>query len=87
MNFQTRNAEIDIVARDKGTLVFVEVKYRRDSSHGDPLEAVTYTKQQRIRYASLFYMKRKGYNPDMTSIRFDVIGIQGDRITHIEDAF
>ncbi len=87
MNFQTRSAEIDIVARDKEYLVFVEVKYRKDLSHGDPLEAVTRTKQQRIRRASLFYMKVNGYNPEITSIRYDVIGIRGGEITHIEAAF
>ena len=55
--------------------------------HGDPLEAVTYKKQQRIRLASMFYMKNKGYNPEKTNIRYDVIGITGSKITHIKDAF
>ena len=87
MNFQTRYAEIDIIAQDNESLVFVEVKYRKNDVHGNPLEAVTYRKQQKIRYASLFYMNAKGYNPEKTNIRFDVIGIMGQKITHIRDAF
>ena len=87
MNYQTRYAEIDIVCQDATSLVFVEVKYRKDDSYGNPLEAVNYMKQQRIRLASLFYMKSKGYNPEKTNIRYDAIGIMGDKITHIKNAF
>lgn len=86
-NFQVRHGEIDIIARDRSTLVFVEVKYRASSSSGHPLEAVTYGKQKKICKSALFYMNKNKISPDNTSIRFDVIGILGDEITHIEDAF
>ena len=87
INFRCKIGEIDIIAKDGDYYVFIEVKYRKNTVHGDPLEAVTYKKQQRIRLASMFYMKNKGYNPEKTNIRYDVIGITGSKITHIKDAF
>lgn len=86
-NFQVRQAEIDLIARDGDTIVFVEVKYRSSVSSGHPLEAVTISKQRKICKAALFYMNKNKISPDNTSIRFDVIGILGDEITHIENAF
>ncbi len=86
-NFQVRQAEIDIIARDGSTIVFVEVKYRSASSSGHPLEAVTYSKQKKICKAALFYMNKSKISVDNTSIRFDVIGILGDEIFHVENAF
>ncbi len=87
MNFRTRSSEIDIIAKDKDTYVFVEVKYRKDESCGDPLEAVTPAKQRRIRMAALYFLEDMNLIPDYTDIRFDVIGITGNRIDHIENAF
>ena len=86
-NYRTRFSEIDIIAQDRGALVFVEVKYRRTLFQGDPLEAVDYRKQRRIINAALCFLKDKGYDIDNTSIRFDVIGILGDDIKHIKNAF
>ena len=87
MNYRTRFAEIDIVAQDKEELVFIEVKYRKDVSSGDPLEAVTYSKQKKICNAARIFLKEKGYNEEYTRIRFDVIGVLGDEIKHITQAF
>lgn len=87
MNFRTRSSEIDIIAKDKNTYVFVEVKFRKDESCGDPLEAVTPAKQRRIRMAALYFLEDMNLIPDYTDIRFDVIGITGDKIEHIENAF
>ncbi len=86
-NFRVRQAEIDIVARDGNTIVFIEVKYRSSISKGHPLEAVDYKKQQKISRAALAYINRNKISLDNTSIRFDVIGILGKEITHIENAF
>ena len=86
-NYRTRMAEIDIVARDGKTLVFVEVKYRKDISDGHPLEAVNARKQRKIRMAALYYLEDHNLSPDLTDLRFDVVGILGDEITHIENAF
>ncbi|MBO5426746.1 MAG: YraN family protein [Lachnospiraceae bacterium] len=86
-NFRVRQGEIDIVARDGSTIVFVEVKYRSTSRSGNPLEAVNKTKQRKISKAALFYLNKNKISPDNTPIRFDVIGILGEQITHIENAF
>ncbi len=87
MNYRTRYSEIDIIAQDREALVFVEVKYRRNADKGDPLEAVDHKKQRRIYNAALCFLRDKRYSIDKTSIRFDVIGILGDEIKHIKNAF
>ena len=86
-NYRTRMAEVDLVTRDGDTLVFVEVKYRVDASEGHPLEAITPAKQRKVRMAALYYLEDHDMNPDETMIRFDAIGILGNNITHIENAF
>lgn len=85
-NFYTKAGEIDLVARDGRYLVFVEVKYRRDAREGDPLEAVNSRKQGRIRRAAQVYLKLHHLGED-TPCRFDVVGILGEAVTHVEDAF
>ncbi|MCJ8499438.1 YraN family protein [Desulfatitalea alkaliphila] len=73
-NFRTRFAEIDIIARHKGVLVFVEVKARRSRRHGDPKWAVTPTKQRKISMAALTWLKRHGGT--QVRARFDVVTVQ-----------
>ena len=84
-NYRCRRGEIDIVAKDGEYLVFCEVKYRADGRKGSPLEAVDVRKQQRIRRAALYYLTE--YGKSDVPCRFDVIGIQGTKVTHIRDAF
>ena len=88
-NFRTRRGEIDLVVRNDGVLVFVEVKLRRTTNFGDPLEAVTPRKQATIRSLAVQYLAER--NPHFDTLRFDVIGILATRnglhIDHIEDAF
>lgn len=85
-NFRCRQGEIDLIGRHQGYLVFVEVKYRRDSGRGSALEAVDYRKQCRIcRTADYYrYTHRIGEN---VRVRYDVVGIQGDEISWIQNAF
>lgn len=85
-NFRVRQGEIDIVARDRGTLVFVEVKYRKDSVAGLPQEAVTYTKQKQISRVALFYLSFHKL-PLSTPCRFDVVAICKDEVCWIPNAF
>ena len=82
----SKNAEIDIIAEDKGTLVFVEVKTRSTLNFGHPFESITQNKIQKIHTAILAYLKqsKKRYN----SFRFDgiaVIGTTTPRIEHIKN--
>ena len=86
-NYRVRQGEIDLIARDGTCIVFVEVKYRADGRSGDALEAVTGAKIRQISKMALFYLNQKKISIDNTLIRFDVIGINGDSITHIENAF
>ncbi len=84
-NFYTRAGEIDIVAKHEGYLVFLEVKYRRDEKKGNPLEAVSPKKQRVISRCALYYMKKKGFS--QVPVRFDVVGILGEEIVLIQNAF
>jgi putative endonuclease len=73
-NFRTREAEIDIIARHRGVIVFVEVKARRGRGYGHPKWAVTPAKQRRISMAALSYLKKKRLMD--ARARFDVVTIQ-----------
>lgn len=82
-NFRCRIGEIDIVAREDGYLVFLEVKYRSSGSSGLPEEAVDVRKQRVISRVALFYMQRYGY--DLTTpVRFDVAAVSGREETAVQ---
>lgn len=92
-NFIALGCEVDIICQvqksnnkdEIGTVVFVEVKSRANTGFGEPSEAVTVKKQQRIVTAAKSYIvKRKLRNTD---IRFDVIELNGNDINHIKGAF
>ncbi|MFQ6773071.1 MAG: YraN family protein [Clostridia bacterium] len=84
-NYKCPIGEIDIIAQDKKTIVFVEVKYRKTAYFGLPQEAVTPYKQNKIRAIAQTYLKMERKLNNLC--RFDVIGVLGDEITHIENAF
>jgi putative endonuclease len=88
-NFRCRSGEIDIVADDRGTVVFVEVKERRGDSHGTAVEAVTPTKRRRIVRAARVYAATHGLSE--SALRFDVLAIdwgpEGPRVRHDAGAF
>ena len=86
LNYRCRTGEIDIIARDGGYLVFVEVKYRRSSEAGDPAEAVDARKQARILRTARYYMTRYHISED-TPCRFDVVAVLGSNVRLIRDAF
>lgn len=85
-NFRCRYGEIDIIGNDKGTIVFYEVKYRKDSAYGSPAEAVGIKKQKVIAKVSDYYRMLNNIPWD-TPIRYDVVAIQGNRIELIPAAF
>jgi putative endonuclease len=88
-NYRTRRGEIDLIVRKDDTLVFVEVKLRRGTGFGGPLEAVTPRKQHTLRSVAEHYLYTRSAHYD--TLRFDVIGILADRpnarLLHVEDAF
>ena len=73
-NYRTPFGEIDIIAKHKGVLVFIEVKARKSRRYGDPKWAVTPNKQRKISMVALAYLK-KHHNLDTRS-RFDVVTVQ-----------
>lgn len=81
-NFRTRLGEIDIVADDSGTLVFVEVKSRSTTMFGYPAEAVTATKQRQLSKVALEYLA--GLNRPDVPARFDVVAILMGKKPEIE---
>lgn len=85
-NYRCRYAELDIVAKHGRELVFVEVKYRKNTDFGESMYAVSGKKMRNISLCARYYIYKEHMDPD-TPMRFDVIGIDGDRITHILNAF
>ena len=91
-NYACRHGEIDIIARNRRYVVFVEVKLRRDDSHGQAAEFVTTAKQRRLIAAAALWLQQ---NPTGLQPRFDVIEIYAPQgletkkpeINHLEDAF
>lgn len=82
-NFRAAGAEIDLVALDGETLVFVEVKARRSEAAGSPLAAVDARKQARIRRAAEVYAARA--RAHKRPMRFDVVAIRARRLaSHVE---
>ena len=89
--YRFHRGEIDFIAWDRQTLVFVEVKTRRGKSFGRPEESVTPAKQAQIRKVALGYLVR--WRLDDVPCRFDVVSVRvrgGDgcfRVDHFKDAF
>jgi len=88
-NFRTKLGEIDIIAKDRDTLVFVEVKAKRSVRFGDPKEAVTPKKQRKISKVALYYLKAT--NQIHVKARFDVVAIRSIqdnlRVEIVKNAF
>ena len=84
-NFKTHVGEIDIIAKDAQTIVFIEVKTRTDDDFGSPSEAVTRKKQEKyFKVATEYLVKEKKTDSEC---RFDVVEICDGQINHIKDAF
>ncbi len=88
-NYRTRLGEIDIIAKDKDTIVFVEVKTRHSVQFGSPKWAVTPQKQKKISMVALYYLKAT--DQDTAKARFDVVAVISNRdkprIEIIKNAF
>jgi len=88
--YRTRAGEIDIVARDGTTIVFVEVKTRRHDEFGEPLEAVTARKQRKLTLMALDFLARA--KPGAVPCRFDVVSVKwgerrGPEVEVVKNAF
>lgn len=86
-NYRNKLGEIDLIGLDEqGWLIFAEVKYRSSEHWGNPLAAVDSRKQRIISRVALAYLKSRCRSLDV-KCRFDVIGIEGEEITWIKNAF
>lgn len=85
-NYRCRIGEIDVVAREDGYLVFIEVKYRSSSKSGYPHEAISYHKMNKIINTARYYMLVNKIDYE-TPCRFDVVTFLGKEIQVIKNAF
>lgn len=74
-NYRCSLGEIDIIAQDGQTLVFVEVRSRSSGRLGWGEESVTFRKQQKLKQVASYYLKEKGYR-NFPLLRFDVVAVR-----------
>jgi putative endonuclease len=87
-NYRCRLGELDIIARQGGYLVFVEVRTRSSALCGLPQESITATKIKKVRRLAQAYMAQRSLSN--IDVRFDVVAVycaEETTITHIENAF
>jgi len=91
-NYRVPQGEIDLIARRGETLVFVEVKSRKDDSYGTPIEAVSSQKVKRVSAVAAVYLSR--YEKPYNVCRFDIVAVGPDKnflgflkVHHFENAF
>ncbi|TWH48458.1 YraN family protein [Sporomusa sp. KB1] len=87
--YRAKTGEIDIIAKDKDCLVFVEVKTRRSTIYGFPAEAVNFRKQQKIINTALCFFNQRGITD--CACRFDILEVyltkESIQCNHIINAF
>lgn len=87
-NFHSRHGEVDLIMQHHDSLVFVEVRYRKNHDFGGALASITPQKQQKIRKTALSYMQSRGRE---FIARFDVVALHGPddnlQIEWIQNAF
>ncbi len=76
-NYHCRQGEIDLIMQDADNLVFIEVRYRRQSRYGSGLESVNRRKQQRIAHCAAYYLHRHPRAGNLAA-RFDVVALSPD---------
>jgi len=90
-NVREGRGEIDLIALDRDTVVFVEVKFRTGTDRAAPLLAVNHKKREDVARTAALYLARRGLIG--RPVRFDVIGITWGadgselRVEHVENAF
>jgi putative endonuclease len=97
-NWRRPEGELDIVADDAGTCVFVEVRSRTGTALGHPLESITPEKQRHVIRSARLYLSElfgltetsapaAGYRFDVVAVTFDPEGNAAPELVHIPDAF
>jgi putative endonuclease len=86
-NYACKAGELDIVALDAHTLVFIEVRARKSADFGGAAASVTLAKQQKVRRAAAYYLATQGLSKKPPPCRFDLIVFQGGKFDWIKSAF
>lgn len=87
-NLRSPFGEIDLIARKKNSIAFIEVKYRHDAEHGDPAEFVTPAKQRRIaKTAQWWLMHNPAISAKKPTLSFDVAAISGAECRYLHNAY
>lgn len=85
-NFRCRQGEIDIIAKENRYLCFIEVKRRKNTATGHPLESIHKKKIHSICRTALYYLQSHSIT-DSTPVRFDVISVVCEDVLLLRDAF
>ncbi len=83
-NFRTKLGEVDLIAQDGDTVVFVEVRFRANDDFGPATASVDRRKRRKIIKAARLYAQSRSLDCPM---RFDVMGFEGPQVTHLPGAF
>jgi len=81
-NYFCKSGELDLVMLDKKTLVFIEVRYRKQSRYGSPLATITADKQRKLQLTAQHYLSTN-YGSRPPNCRFDAVGVthQNEQLT------
>lgn len=86
-NVSLRGGELDLIMRQRQTVVFVEVRYRRSATYGGAVASITATKRRRLLTAAQQWLARHNGSFDTVDCRFDVIAFTGGEIAWFANAF
>jgi len=90
-NYHCRQGEIDLIMLEGDTYVFIEVKYRKSTSFGGAIAAISASKQKKIKHCVTFYLQQAGLNEYNTPCRVDVVALEGNinqpAVTWLKNAF
>lgn len=75
-NYRCRPGEIDLIMDDRSTIVFIEVRYRKDQRYGGALESIDIRKQRKLRAAAQHYLQRRHGTVEVPC-RIDVVLVSG----------
>lgn len=85
-NYRCAMGEIDLIMEDGSTLVFVEVRFRKNSAFGSAVESVTPAKQKKVRNSAQHYLLTQKIGESRPT-RFDIVGIDNNDIVWLQNAF
>ncbi|MGD8109825.1 YraN family protein [Vibrio sp. NTOU-M3] len=87
-NFNTKGGELDLIMKQGSTIIFVEVRYRKNQSYGHAAETVTASKAKKLIHAANIWLMKNNLSVYSTDFRFDLVAIhsQGQQIDWIKNA-